>query len=144
MNKYITIGLVLAFMGMATTIVIQYRIVQQERTKQVAIKNPARAEARVVERIVIKTVDKKGDPVVQIKEIIRSVVVQKPVIPAAKEQHNLYYIGVSVCARIGEFSTPSIYEVGAGINVSEIFSVGVVFQRSEDENYIGVGTRINF
>lgn len=144
MKKYLNIGLVLAIAGMVTTIIVQYRIVQQEKTKQIAVENPAKTEATEVERVIIKTVDKKGDPVVEVREVIRSLVVSKPEIPANSERYSLYYVGCSAGSGLGTPLAFDRYGVSAGINLTESLSVGLYYQRAGNENYVGAQLRINF
>lgn len=116
---------------------------EQEATKQIAIKNPATKKERVVERIVTKTVDVKGNPVVVVKEVIKTKTETAPVVPEV-EGHKSFYLSGCVGSKLNGNYTPDLYGVGVGWNMSDSIAVGVEYTLCGKSQYVGLRVQINF
>lgn len=142
MTKYV--WFILIFVSISGVIIgmQQYKLIKQEATKQLAIENPAEKKAEVVERVITRTITKKGDSIEVIKEVVKTVVEKTPSIPHNKVAKRNYYVsgtyGWSPSEGIGSWGC------SVGYNITRDLSAGLRYDTIGPEQRIAVEVRINF
>lgn len=119
---------------------IVWFLLTAEHTKQLSIKNPDVKKAEVVERVITKTVDSKGEAVVVITEKISTTLESNSKI--SKDFGKYYLSGnYGICINDAERKT---WGVGAGYNITSALSLGLCYDTIGPEHRIAVEMRVNF
>lgn len=142
MKKYLLYGMIIAILASVVSIYSLTVKLQQERTKQAAIHNPAIKKAEVVERVITKVVTKEGETKVVIQEIIRTVSEKTPTIPDNPNTASAWYVsgtyGYNIVAQ--NFG----YGIGIGANITDWLSTGLRYDTIGQDQRVAVEVRVNF